>query len=67
MKSKESDNLKSNLEGEKLTFGEPDALKGASPVRGGGRRNLTLPSMDEQECNQTKALYPYSTKRNAYS
>jgi hypothetical protein len=33
MKSNESDNLRSNLEGGKLTSGEPDAVKVASPVR----------------------------------
>jgi hypothetical protein len=33
MKSKESDNFRSNPESGKLTSGEPDAVKVASPVR----------------------------------
>jgi hypothetical protein len=40
MKSNESDNLRSSLEGGKLTSGEPDAVKVASPVRRGVWRDV---------------------------
>jgi hypothetical protein len=48
VKSNESDKIRSNPEGGKLASGEPDALKGASPVR---RREWGDVSKDNAPCS----------------
>ena len=48
MKSNESDKLRSNPEGGKLTSGEPDAVKVARPVR---RREWGNVSKDNAPCS----------------
>ena len=54
MKSNGSDKFGSNPEGEKLTSGEPDALKGASPVR---RREWGNGSKDYAPCSYPTEVY----------
>jgi hypothetical protein len=58
VKSNESDKIRSNPEGGKLASGEPDALKGASPVRRRLRHEVAyvFVVLDNHDATQCSAI-----------
>lgn len=62
MKSKESNNVKSNPDSGKLDSGEPDAVKVARPVREGGREKRAL--LRENQSLMSDATRPTPTFTN---